>query len=314
MKLIGKTIKIYVRGNTSRALRSIEIVNWSGKAFLGSRNHVKQLKEIAELSETGIYFLLSTNEESGLTDIYIGETDYVSQRINQHTGKDWWDTFVVFISRDLTKAHVRFLESKLYELAKQSVSSLKVMNDGVPTGSRLPEPDICAMEEFASNMIFTLETLGLGLFQTDNVLENEDDEMTSKTQVRTTTPKNYSAAAGMEFYITLPKEVANQNEQATMTLSDGAFVLKKGSYVRFEKADSFEGHSYYEMWLQIINSNAVERTENPKLLRTTRNLEFKSPSAAAAFVRARATNGRKEWKRVSDHKSFIECETEEDAA
>jgi len=318
MKLIGKTIKIYIRGNTPRSLRSIEIVNWSGKAFMGNRTHLKQLKEIPELSETGIYFLLNNNEDSGLTEIYIGETDSASQRLNQHTNKDWWDTFVVFISRDLTKAHVRYLESKLYDLAKISVSSLKVMNDGVPSGSKLPEPDECAMEEFASNMIFTLETLGLGLFQSETKAFElaENPIQLEKNQFRNTNAKNYEAAQGMNFYITLPKDLSPNNEytKAFMSVDNGSFILKAGSPIRKDVAgDSFEGHSYYELWKQIINSNAVDPTPNPKILKTTRDLEFKSPSAAAAIVRARATNGRTEWKRITDNKSFFECETEEAA-
>ena len=317
MKLIGKTIKIYIRGNTPRSLRSIEIVNWSGKAFMGNRTHLKQLKEIPELSETGIYFLLNNNEDSGLTEIYIGETDTASQRLNQHTSKDWWDTFVVFISRDLTKAHVRYLESKLYDLAKVSVSSLKVMNDGVPPGSKLPEPDECAMEEFASNMIFTLESLGLGLFQSETTSSEiiNDVNQFEKNQIRNSNPKNYEAAQGMNFHITLPKDLSPNNEyiKAHMSVNNGSFILKAGSPIRKDSGDSFEGHSYYELWKQIVHSNAVESTSNPKILITTRDLEFKSPSAAGAIVRARATNGRSEWKRTTDNKSFFECETEEAA-
>jgi Domain of unknown function (DUF4357) len=310
MKLIGKIIKIYIRGNTPRSLRSIEIVNWSGKAFMGNRSHLKQLKEIPELSETGIYFLLNNNEDSGLTEIYIGETDTSSQRINQHVSKDWWDTFIVFISRDLTKAHVRYLENKLYNLAKESISSLKVMNEGVPTGSKLPESEACAMEEFSDNMIFTLESLGLGLFQPEqsNVEDISEEKLSPKVY-----PKNYEATQDMHFFISIPKEISTKNENGKMVVKNGTFILKSGSYIRKEIADSFVGSSYHELWKQVTNSNAVEQSINPKLLITTRDLEFKSPSAAAAIVRGRATNGRTDWKRISDNKSFFECENEEAA-
>jgi len=144
MKLIGKTLKIYVRGLSARSLKSIEIVNWTGKAYMGNRSHLKQLKEISELEETGIYLLLHDDEDSDLTKIYIGETDTSSKRIIQHAKKDWWENFIVFISRDLTKAHVRYLEEKLVRLAKQSVSSLKVMNEDMPSGSKTPQTTIFA--------------------------------------------------------------------------------------------------------------------------------------------------------------------------
>ena len=312
MKLVGKTIKIYVRGNTPKSLKSIEIINWSGKAFMGHRNHLKQLKEIPELSETGIYFLLSNNDESGLTEIYIGETDSSSQRINQHVNKPWWDTFIVFVSRDLTKAHVRYLESKLYNLAKKSVSSLKVMNDGYPGGSKLSESEACSMEEFADNMIFMLESLGLGLFQSDSENTDESEENKIERNSPKVFPKNYEATEGMTFQISLPKDIASSNEKAIMTVKNESFILKTGSMIRKNAAgESFEGSSYNELWKQIISSDAVKKAENSELLVTVRDLEFKSPSAAAAIVRARATNGRTEWKRISDNKSLFECELED---
>ncbi len=309
MSLTGKIIKIYVRGNTPRSLRSIEMVNWSGKAFTGNRSHLKQLRDIPELTETGIYFLLRTNEESGLTDIYIGETDTVSQRMNQHTSKDWWDTFIVFLSRDLTKAHVRYLESKMYQLANQSVSTLKVMNEGVPPGSKLPEPDMCAMEEFASNMIFTLETLGLGLFNVIAISENVTEVSESPNHFK----KNYDVTHGMEFYMNLPRETCINGEKATMVVDNGSFILKAGSFIRKEVVDSFPESSYFELWKQIVNSNAVKAASNPNLFQTIRDLEFKSPSAAGAVVKGRTTNGRANWKRTSDEKSLFDCESEDAA-
>ena len=305
MKLIGKTIKIYIPGNTPKSLRSIEIVNWSGKAFMGNRSHLRQLKEIPELSETGIYFLLNNNEDSGLTEIYIGETDTASQRINQHINKDWWTTFIVFISRDLTKAHVRYLENKLYNLAKESISSLKVMNDSSPGGSKLPESEMCSMEEFADNMIFTLETLGLGLFQTEQLaIQNSTENIVSEKALARIITKNYIATRDMEFCMTLPKEIAIKNEKSIMIVKDDSFILKTGSYIRKNAADSFIGSSYHELWKQVTESTAVNQSDNPNLLITNRDLEFKSPSAAGAVARGRATNGRTDWKRTSDNKSF----------
>lgn len=298
MKLVGKTLKIYVRGLNARSLKSIEIVNWTGKAYMGNRSHLKQLKEVAELEETGIYLLLQDDEDSDLTKIYIGETDSSSKRIIQHAKKDWWENFIVFISRDLTKAHVRYLEEKLVKLAKQSISSLKVMNEDSPSGAKLPEPDICAMEEFLSNMIFVLETLGYGLFP-------------SETRSSESVP--YSNNPQSEYFITLPKDLSdgNENLRAFMTVTDGAFVLKAGSPIRKNPRDSFKLHSYFELWQQITNSKAVKPTQNSNFLETIEDLEFKSPSAAGAVVRGGQTNGRTDWKRVSDGKALFECELED---
>ncbi|AFX99937.1 GIY-YIG nuclease family protein [Bdellovibrio bacteriovorus] len=299
MNIIGKTLKIYVRGLNARSLKSIEIVNWTGKAFMGNRSHLKQMRDISELEETGIYLLLHDDEDSDLTKIYIGETDSSSKRIIQHAKKDWWENFIVFVSRDLTKAHVRYLEERLVRLAKLSVSSLKVMNEDMPSGSKLPEPDVCAMEEFLANMIFVLETLGFGLFLTEKRMDD---------------PIQYTGDAPT-YYLTLPKDLSDdgENQKALMHVTDGSFVLKAGSPIRKSARDSFKSHSYFGLWQQITNSKAVRPSQNPNFLETTQDMEFKSPSAAAAVVRGGQTNGRTDWKRVSDGKPLFECELEEAA-
>jgi hypothetical protein len=301
----GRTLKIYVRGNSARALRSIEVVNWSGKAYMGNKSHMKQLREIAEVAETGIYLLLNNNDETGLTEIYIGETDTASQRIGQQTKKDWWETFVVFIGRDLTKAHVRYLENKLYNLAKRSVSTLKVMNEGIPPGSKLPESDQCAMEEFASNIIFVVETMGLGLFPDEKECVTDSSD--------TAVSKGLGATEGMQFSMTLPKDFTPGGEQlkATMYVRNGSYILKAGSPIRKNHNPSMEGHAYFGMRQQIVTSDAVTNTNNSEVIITNRDLEFKSPSAAGAIVRGRATNGRTNWLRIGDNRPFEECESEE---
>tara|TARA_R110002095_G_scaffold209010_2_gene195145 strand:- start:151 stop:387 length:237 start_codon:yes stop_codon:yes gene_type:complete len=60
--------------------------------------------------------------------VYIGESDDVAKRLNQHNqpegkgGKDFWERVCLITSKDqnLTKSHVKFLESRLIALAKQS--------------------------------------------------------------------------------------------------------------------------------------------------------------------------------------------------
>lgn len=169
----------------------------------------------------------------------------------------------------------------------------------MPSGSKLPEPDVCAMEEFLANMIFVLETLGFGLFLTEKRMDD---------------PIQYTGDAPT-YYLTLPKDLSDdgENQKALMHVTDGSFVLKAGSPIRKSARDSFKSHSYFGLWQQITNSKAVRPSQNPNFLETTQDMEFKSPSAAAAVVRGGQTNGRTDWKRVSDGKPLFECELEEAA-
>lgn len=110
--------------------------------------------------------LSDDSEDGGSTEIYIGETDSFQDRIMDHLAKkDWWSRFVVFVSKDknLTKAHVKYLERELYKLSEQAIGTLNVKNANEPSGSSLPESDCHSMSEFLHNIIFVMETLGLGV-------------------------------------------------------------------------------------------------------------------------------------------------------
>ncbi len=221
----GKTLKVFVMGDSPRSLQSVELVNWTGFAFIGRREHLKLLRNFEELSQPGIYLLLSEEAEGGeVTDIYIGETDNFSQRIFYHAqSKDWWDKFVVFVSKDqnLTKAHVKFLEGELYNLILNFVGTLNVMNGTSPGGSPLPMSDKAAMHEFICNIRFILETLGLSYFSS----ETTSKEVTVNPRKKSS--HELDIIEGEQFYIELEKDY-----RAIMQKNNGMYVLKSGSFIR----------------------------------------------------------------------------------
>ncbi|NJL25223.1 MAG: GIY-YIG nuclease family protein [Calothrix sp. SM1_5_4] len=108
-------------------MKSVELVNWTGQAFIGRREHLKSVKNREELSEPGVYLLLNDGAEAGsAVDIYVGETDNFADRLTNHVqSKDFWSQFVVFVSKDknLTKAHVRHLERELFLLAQKAIGT-----------------------------------------------------------------------------------------------------------------------------------------------------------------------------------------------
>lgn len=309
----GKTLKIYVMGKDPRSLKSVELSNWSGQAFIGRREHMPLVKKRSELGEPAVYLLLGdTSEDGAAIDIYIGETDSFSDRLANHVqSKDYWSHFVAFVSKDknLTKAHVKHLERQLFLLAKKSIGTLALKNSSEPSGSSLPESDIAAMSEFLENIIFVLETLGLSYFP--NQLQ-ESSELERKSSQQASSTENL-ISEGMEFYITLPK-ISSQSgtfqPKAFMTIKDGVYILKAGSHIKSKPRDSFEGHSYHKIWNQIVKSDAVKSSSHDGIVITTRDIDFQSPSGAGAIARGGQTNGRTDWKRVSDDKSLGDCESE----
>ena len=140
----GKQIKLFLIDGTPGGLTTAEITNWTGHVLSAGRSDLADLLKRARLQRTGAYLLLGDHEEAvGNTRGYIGEVDIVADRLRYHLrDKDFWDQLVVITSKDanLTKAHVRYLESKLISLATQA-GSVTLDNGTGPTLPALPEAD-----------------------------------------------------------------------------------------------------------------------------------------------------------------------------
>lgn len=300
----GKTIKTFVWEEPYEGIKLVELSNWSGAALFCERHNINNLKSLIQNQnftysiDTGVYFLLS-NDDTGTssTDIYIGETDdFLNRIINHVKHKDWWSDIMLFFSKDLnlTKAHVRYLEKVLWERAKQSLGTLNVKNEHTPGGANLPFNEKCDMDDYIENLVFILSSLGLSHFK-------------NKSHKRKKFQDN-------EFKLDLTKntKLSDGNQaSAFLSMTENEYILLKGSYIIGEARDSFKGSSYYNLWNNIINSNAVEKIESLSLYKVLEDISFKSPSAAGAIVRARSINGRTAWQRLSDGKTLAEVEFEE---
>jgi len=107
------TIKLFLVHGDAKRLRTAELSNWTGKAVAGPRSELDGVLGRDEAAKSGVYFLTGTDSESGKSAVYIGEAESIRDRLRGHLDKDFWNHVVFFISKDenLTKAHVRYLES-----------------------------------------------------------------------------------------------------------------------------------------------------------------------------------------------------------
>lgn len=151
---IGKSVRLFLADGTPGGLLTAEIMNWTGHVVAAPRSDLGALLKRAESIRTGIYILLGDDPDSmGGSLAYIGEGDDVSKRLYQHSrseeqgGKDFWDRAIVLTSKDanLTKAHARYLESRLITLAQQANRS-RLVNSTAPAPLPLPESDVSDME------------------------------------------------------------------------------------------------------------------------------------------------------------------------
>jgi hypothetical protein len=163
----GRQIKIYLADGSVTGIRHAEIVNWTGQALAVPRNRVKELGDWEESQKPGVYFLFDVDSETGNDAVYIGEAEQVASRIHQHlSGKDFWNEVICFTNKDenLTKAHVKYLESGLVVLTNQA-KRFEVLNGNQPSQTILPRGDRDAMEEFIGNIRLLIGALGYRLLE-----------------------------------------------------------------------------------------------------------------------------------------------------
>jgi hypothetical protein len=118
---IGKSIRVYLADATVTGIRYAELVNWTGQAIACPRNRLTELASWPETSKPGVYFLFESRFGDSKPIAYIGESENVCQRLTSHDrNKEFWSEVVIFTSKDenLTKAHIKFLESSLVGLSK----------------------------------------------------------------------------------------------------------------------------------------------------------------------------------------------------
>ena len=136
--------------------------------------------------------------ETNKNAIYIGEAENIRDRIKHHLSKDFWNHVSFFITKDenLTKAHVKYLEGRLIDIARLTERAT-VMNSQ-SSGAKLPESDREEMEVFLEKMQQVLPVLGVDAFvQKGADQESEEKEEIMFCKIKGLTAKGYLTPNGM---------------------------------------------------------------------------------------------------------------------
>lgn len=278
----GRSIRMFLVDGTPSGLITAEIMNWTGHALSGPRSKLAELVNRPEGSRTGVYFLVGTDPDNSARPlVYIGESDDVAKRLKQHNqpedkgGKDFWEKVCLITSKDqnLTKAHVRYLESQLIRIAGES-GRCGLLNKDEPDFSLLPEADLADMAFFIEQIRTILPVLGLDFLR----------EATTVRRVADTLQVSRSPV----FECALPRHGIIARAQEV----DGEFVVLAGSKAR----DTWTGvPGGYQNLFQQLCADGVLVENGGKHRLFSRDHAFSSPSAAAAIVSGRSANGRITW-------------------
>lgn len=280
---LGRTIKIYLDNGSVTGIKHSEIVNWSGQAMSSPRSLIKKLKDWTEAQRPGVYFLFGL-DENGNDSVYIGESENVFERLVQHISdpkKDFWDEVVFFTSKDenLTKAHIKFLESKLTQFAKDA-NRYKVLNGNNPQESKLPRGDRDSMEEFINNIRILIGAMS------HKVLEPISRQpLINEIQIHDVSIDDIQTSNN-DLYLNIKKI----NTKAIFT--EEGIVVKKDSEA-FSKEKNSLGLTY-KILRSKLREEGVLIANRDKLI-FTKDYLFPSPSQAAAVIVGYAINGRHSW-------------------
>lgn len=268
--MASATIKIFLVHGDPKRLRTAELSNWTGKAIGGPRSEFDEVIGREESGSSGVYFLTGNDPESGKPSLYVGEAENIRDRVKSHLGKDFWNQIVYFISKDenLTKAHIRYLEGKLIEQARQANRAL--IKNGQSSGSKLPESDREDMEVFLEKIYQLLPVLGIEL-------------LVAATGTASTDAKKemlYCEIKGLK---------------ARGRLTPNGFLVLKGSQAVLKDRASSKKYPWPLNMRQRLKEEGILVVSDDHLT-FTRDEEFSSPSAAAAVVHGGHANGLTAWK------------------
>ena len=271
----GKSIELFLANGTADSLITAELSNWNGKAIKIPRIEVSDCKR-DDIKGAGVYFLFCKEEEDS-DSVYIGESETIQERLNQHIRdynadkeKFYWTTAVIFLGRDLNKALIRYLEDRFVQIARES-KRYKVLTKNTYGKTIMKESQTAAMEEFIDNVRILININALGYKVLEPTVHNDPNSTVDDEALFL----NLGNASGKgmlttEGFVLFVGAVLNE-KTSEKSLSKGATTLRKKHLV----------------------SNKV------KGFVTTEDILFSSSSAAADFVTGYSVSGPATWKNAA---------------
>lgn len=172
----------------------------------------------------------------------------------------------------------------MYNIAKDNPTILDLDNVSKPPSSRLSNADKDDMDEFKDNILFIMKNLGiLDFVKYKNNYRDNVEVNISNTNFELTFSMNVSI-----------KEDKSDLYVAKLEIVEDSYRLLQGSYLRKDIEKSNNSHNYVNLREKLRKDKYF--VEEGNYYKLVKDVEFKSPSAAASVVRNTSLNGRKEWK------------------
>jgi hypothetical protein len=287
----GKNINYYLVDGVPSGRIKCTIANWTGVVYRIPRADLERCKDRHDLTQSGVYLLFGTSNETGEDVVYVGQADVrkkgsgILERLQEHKrnhDKDYWKNALAFTTSNdfLGATEISWLENHFCVLAK-AANRYEVKNGNEPSPGKPKEEIISDLEDFAVYAKIVTGVLGYKVFE-------------PKVSVAETT--DTPADDNELFYI------KRNNLDAKGKRTNDGFAVFAGSRIALSVADHVSRglRAFREKNANVIDENGVLRED----------VSCDSPSAASVFVIGKSSNGLTEWK-TSAGKTLKEVEANE---
>ena len=291
----GKSINLFLMDDDPNGRIKCTLANWTGVTYKIPRTALEKCRGRDDLSQSGVYFLFGVSDQTSDNVVYIGQAgvrkngEGILYRLQEHKrnpNKDYWTEAVVFTTSNNSfgPTEISYLENRFTNMAI-TAKRYSVKNGNDPSQGNITEEKESELEEFIEYATIVMGTLGHKVF-----------EPLLQPMIASSLSNEVCAQKEHVFYI----KRSNANAQARLT-SEGVVVLT-GSVIREGIVPSCPD------FVKKVREDNKEYIDENNVLQ--KDILFKTPSGASAFVLGAPTNGNVEWK-TEDGRTLKEVESNE---
>lgn len=288
----GYTIQLYMADGTPDGLVIATQFGWTGQITVARQTTFDSLLAREEMAQPGIYILAGPDPDHPTRQrAYIGEADNIARRIPKSARErgEWWELAVAITSIDkaLSKGHIRYIEARLIEIAR-AAGRVELDNKHFPETARrhLPEADNANIERFIDTARTILPVVGLDLFK-------PIPQLASATK----TASDHHAPS-----VSLTLTHNPTGVQASAFVADGEFVVQAGSQASLSVSDGMD--RYVGLRQNLIDDRVMVLAPDQRSFVFVKDHPFTKPSAAAAVIQGRNSNGRRDWRVAGTNQTY----------
>ena len=293
----GKSINLYLMDGEPAGRIKCTLANWTGVAYKIPRTELEKCKGRDDLSQSGVYFLFGTSDQTGENIVYIGQAgvrkngEGILYRLHEHKrnpDKDYWTEAVVFTTSNNSfgPTEISYLENRFTNMAL-TAKRYAVKNGNDPSPGNITEEKESELEEFVDYSKIVMGTLGHRVFEPLTEL---------KQTIKADTEIDIEGD-GLLLHMKRKSRKSGQTIEAECKQTTEGFVVLKGSHIELNDSESIPPGIIEARQKAKVSENAILQED----------VLFKSPSYAAAFVVGGHANGLIEWK-TADGKTLKEIE------